>query len=512
MVPRLAPLLYAFVVLAATPAVAQLCPPPIQAAPTVPQFRTELPGESIWPLDSSGQAVFRPASNITEDRNSTTYNTYCLPGSLLGLELFQDLAALDGESDWLFVAYNAGIQVWDLRQTPANPRRETFRDGWERQIEIFPSPGEGDTYIDAIDAVRSAAGGVIYIAAAGEIGHGLAFWRFDPEEETLTQTFQDSGRTFRDVELVQRNGRVYAFATDPSDSLGGVLVYDVTAADTSPCFDETWPTTCPMLLGHMGSIVDATYVDTLERGDALYVVASDGSSNPGDPMAVEIWRVDDPSRPEPPPAGAALPIFQGLETNHRGVQIFDIDGRPVLATILTETQPTPNESTLRVYNLAACLADGGCNALGAPIWSKPLPRIDGNFQFLTASKSTRRTFVYYGLETTPLAGQGVEQLFDVTGLGPNGNGQAIELTESGGDYRDPESGLLVDYWGDYYGNNFYGLNNLLPRHGLFVGNLFYRVAVGVLDVHRLTPSADLFMDGFESGDCSAWSPNSTPCQ
>ncbi|MEO1370756.1 MAG: hypothetical protein AAFX50_26530, partial [Acidobacteriota bacterium] len=49
---------------AASPAVvgAQLlCPPPLQPATTVPQFRTELPGESIWPTDSSGQVIFQPA-------------------------------------------------------------------------------------------------------------------------------------------------------------------------------------------------------------------------------------------------------------------------------------------------------------------------------------------------------------------------------------------------------------------------------------------------------------------
>ncbi|MEO1369920.1 MAG: hypothetical protein AAFX50_22290, partial [Acidobacteriota bacterium] len=405
-----------------------------------------------------------------------------------------------------FVAYNAGIQVWDLRTTPANPRREIFRDGWDGHIEIFPIPGEGDTYIDAIDAIRSPGGGVVYVAAAGEIGHGLAFWRFDPEERLLTQTFQDAGRTFRDVELVERNGRIYAFATDPSDSLGGVLVYDVTAADSSPCFDETWPTTCPMLLGHLGTIVDATYVDTLERGGNLYVVASDGSSTASDPMAVEIWRVDDPAQPEAPPSGNSLPIFQGLETNHRGVQIFEIDGQPTLATIFVDPTSTPNLSILRFYDLTGCLAADGCASLGPALWTLELPGIDGNFQFLTASKSRGRTFVYYGLETTPLEGRRVEQLLDVTGLGPNGNGQAFEITEVGGDYRDPDSGLLVDYWGDYYGNNFYGLDNLLPRHGLFVGGLFYRAAVGVLDVHRYRTPVDLFADGFESGDCSAWAP------
>lgn len=492
-------------ILAPLPLLGQvICPPPIVPALTVPKFRVELPGESIWPLDAEGEVVFQPASAITEDRNSTTYNTICQPGAQLGLELFQDVAALEGEEDWLFVAYNAGIQVWDLRTMPANPRREIFRDGWQGQIEIFPGWGEGDTYIDAIDAVRSPAGGTIYIAAAGEIGHGLSFWRFDPQEGTITQTFQDSGRGFRDVELVKRGARVYAFATDPSDSLGGVIVYDVTAADNDSCFDTAWPTTCPMLVGHLGSIVDATYVDTYERGGSLYVVASDGSPAASDPMAVEIWRVDNPSRPEPPPVGDAMLVFQGLESNHRGVQLFEVDGRPLLATIYADLSPTPNVSVLRVYNLGPCFVTGTCSDLGAPLWTYELPGIEGNFQFLTASRSGRFSFLYYGLETTAMDGERVEQLFDVTGLGPNGSGRVREITDSGGDYHDPESGLTVDYWGDYYGNNFYGLDNLFPRHGIFVGDFFYRAAVGVLDVHRFRPPSDIFADGFESGDCGAW--------
>ena len=486
------------------------CPPPSQPAPTVPQFRDELPGQSIWPLDALGQVIFQPASPIDEDRNSTTYNTFCIPGAIYGLELFQDVAAVEGEPDWLFVAYNAGIQVWDLSQTPDDPRRDHLRDGWQGHFQIFPNWGEGDTYIEAIDAVKSPVGDVIYIAAAGPIGHGLSTWRFDPNDGSLIQTFQDAGRGFRDVELVAQNGRVYALAADPSDSLGGVVAFDVTAADTSPCFDDTWPTICPMLLGHFGTMTDAAYVDTLERGGELFVVASDGSPSGNDPLGVEIWRANDLDFPSGPPAGDSQLLFSGLESNHRGVQLFEVDGRPLLATIHVDAVPAPNLATLRLYDVTSCLVGTGCTEPDDLLWSLPLPRVDGNYQYLDASKSGSRTFLYYGLETTPIGGTRVEQLLDVTGLGPSGNGQVFELTDTGADYTDPTTSAQVDYWGDYYGNNTYGLDNLLPRHGIFVGEYFYRVAVGVFDVHRYQPPADLLIDGFESGDCSAWS-GGTPC-
>lgn len=482
-----------------------VCPPPLLPAPTVPQFRAELPGESIWPLDALGQVVFQPASAIDEDRNSTAYNTWCIPGALYGLELFQDLAAVENEPDWLFVAYNAGIQVWDLSQTPQDPRRELLRDGWQGHFQIFPNWGEGDTYIDAIDAVKSPAGSVFYIAAAGHIGHGLSIWRFNPVEGTIIQTFQDAGRAFRDVELVVQNGRIYALAADPSDSLGGVLVYDVTAADSAPCFDETWPTVCPMLVGHLGTISDASYLDTLERGGELFVVASDGSRSVNDPLGVEIWRAGDLAFPDAPPAGDSLLAFSGLESDHRGVQLFEIDGRAVLATIHHDALPNPNLSTLRLYDATVCLNGTGCASLGTPLWSAVLPRIEGNHQYLTASRSGRQSFLYYGLETTPMDGARVEQLFDVSGLGPMGNGRVFELTDGGADYPDPTTGAAIDYWGDYYGNNTYGLDNLLPRHGIFIGQYFYRVAVGVFDVHRYQEPADLLIDGFENGDTSNWS-------
>ncbi|MEO1083279.1 MAG: hypothetical protein AAFY88_03470 [Acidobacteriota bacterium] len=162
-------------------------------ATTVPQFRTEIPGQSIWPLDGTGAVLFKPASEIPPRRDSTSYITQTIPGNQSGHELFQDVAAVEGDDNWVYVAYNAGLQIWDLRSDPADPDRELFRDGWLGQFEFFPPPGEGDTYITAIDVIQGA-GNNVFIALSGELGHGVSFWRFNTATQVLTQIFQETGR------------------------------------------------------------------------------------------------------------------------------------------------------------------------------------------------------------------------------------------------------------------------------------------------------------------------------
>ncbi|MEM6793613.1 MAG: PKD domain-containing protein [Acidobacteriota bacterium] len=462
----------------AVPASATECGEPGTPARTVPQFRSEIPGQSIWPLDSFGEVIFKPASQIPLQRDSTDYLTLTIPGSQSGHELFQDVAVLDGNDDWLFVAYNAGLQIWDLRTSPANPQRLLFRDGWQRQIREFPGFGEGDTYIDAIDVIAAPTGSNAFIALAGRSGHGISIWRFNLINGDLEQIFQSARNWYRDVELINHsNGRTYALAPSSDASNGGLHVFDVTAANGSPCFDdEVAPDVCPQYEGTVGTMVDGAYVDTVQIGSETYLVASDGSSFPTDRLRTQIWLLTDPDNP-----GSANLKFDGLNNNTRGVQLFEMNSRYFLGVI---DYLGATNTFSRVYEATSCLDADGCTSVGSPLWSAANRAISGNFQFLTVSKSGNRTFLYYGLETTPLNGSRTEALYDITSLGTGGS-NVFEITDAGADYVDPCSSQVIDYWGDYYTNNAYGIDNLLPRHGIFIGKYFYRAAIGVLDIHEL---------------------------
>ncbi|MEO1088430.1 MAG: hypothetical protein AAFY88_29710, partial [Acidobacteriota bacterium] len=308
----------------------------------------------------------------------------------------------------------------------------------------------------------------------------------------LTQIFQETGLEALDIKLIQHsNGRYYALASDKDASQGGLHVYDVSAADASPCFDDNNGLGgCPTVYegdfaensGDSNFIdTEGSYVDawTAANGD-VYVVASDGSSKATDPLEVEIWRFDNPENPVSP--GGATRMFQGLTANARGVQLFEVGSEQFLALIEVASA---SSSTLRIYEVSNCVDGTPCGSLGSPVFSYSLPSNTGNFQYLTVSKSGDRTFVYYGLETTGTNGPRLEQLFDVSSLA-NVSPSIFEVTDAGANYTDPCNGLSVDYWGDYYNLNAYGNENLVPRAGVFAGKYFYRAALGIFDVHELT--------------------------
>lgn len=478
-------------------------------ASTVPQFRSENPGQSIWPLDAFDQVLFKPASEIPANRDSTDYITQTIPGNSSGHELFQDVAGVEGDDDWLYVAYNAGLQIWDLRVDPDDPRRELFRDGWLGQFEFFPGFGEGDTYISSIDVIASTGNNVL-IALAGELGHGVSFWRWNTATEVLTQIYQETGIGVLDIKLIEHsNGRIYALGSDKDASAGGLHVFDVSAADASPCFDDN-PGIGGCSTVYEGDVAanagDSNYIDsegsyvdawTAANGD-IYVVASDGSAKVTDPLTVEIWRLDNPENPVSP--GGATRMFQGLSTNTRGVQLFEVGTSQFLAVI---DVISASNTVLRIYDASNCVDGSPCGSLGSSLFNYSLPSNTGNFQYLSFSRSGSRSFLYYGLETTGTGGPRVEQLFDVSSL-DDVSPAIFEITDAGANYIDPCNGQSIDYWGDYYNLNAYGNENLVPRNGRFIGNYFYRAALGILDVHELTqvdPQASIITTTESS---SAW--------
>ena len=449
----------------------------------VPQTRPGMAGgESLWPTDLTGAVTFRPVSNssnnpypIPAQRDSTSYITQTIPGNNSGHELFMDVASIDGNDDWLFVAYNAGIQVWDLRDDAANPDRTTYRDGWQGHFEEFPEPGEVDTYIDGLDVLQT--GGDIFLGVVGRSGHGFSFWEFN-SPATLTQHCQVSDISARQVELIEHNGRAYAFVAVNN----GTYVYDLDSSLSGTCAFE----------GTVGATSDGNYVSVLQKDGDVFVAAADGSLLPSDPLGVKIWEVD----PEDP--GSARELFSGFNTNSRGVTMFEIPGavdRYFLGVIETSTQ-------LKFYDIEACLevvGPGTCGSLGSPLATVGVDNIGKSYEFIDISTSADgRTWGYYGFMTTPgLFGTNFEYLLDLTPLGSTtledvetlGQITLDEITDDGDTYNNENppctNTAAVDYWGDYYPKNQHGLNFFIPRHAIFIDNKLYRAAYSILDVHEI---------------------------
>ena len=469
----------------------------------VPQTRAEMgPNEFLWPRNGAGAFTFRPASNgtgepysIPGNRDSTSYITQTIPGSQSGHELFMDVARLEGNDDWLFVAYNAGVQVWDLRSDPANPSRSAFRDGWVGHFDEFPAAGEVDTYVEGIGVVESS--GDIFIGLAGRSGHGFSFWEFNPPT-SLVQHCQVSNLVARQVELIEHNNRAYAFVS-ASD---GLYVYDLDSSQSGTCSFE----------GKVGTMTDGNYVSILQKDGDVFVASADGSLLGSDPLAVEIWEVD----PENP--GSARQLFSGFNTNSRGVALFEIPGA-VSRYFLGFIESSNN---LKFYDVESCLehvGPGTCGSLGSPVATEPVDNIGKLYEFLDVSTSSDgRTWGYYGFMTSPgLFGSKFERLLDLTPLGSTslqeaqsmGGVNLEEITDGGDTYNNSSpcsNSAPVDYWGDYYPLSRHGLNFLTPRHGIFIGSYFYRAAYSMLDIHQITntPAVSSVTTSLDGGGSTIW--------
>ncbi|MCB9755832.1 MAG: DUF4215 domain-containing protein [Myxococcales bacterium] len=485
------------------------CKPDSPATP-VPQYTDEAPGVSLWPLGVHGEIRLRPAgvapgttraqlSPLPENRDSTQYLTQTAPGLQSGHELFKDVAVADardegaGQSRWLVAVYNAGIQIWDLND-PEKPNVTQIKDGWEPPYgpghwAAFPAFGEQDSYVWSVDAV--SRDGLIVIGAGARLGAGFSAWAFDPAQKLLTQLYQDTTADARDVELVTApGGRVYAFTSDPA----GARVYDLSAAlESGLCVDEPGDAVCGVLRGYVGQLPQSQFVATLVVDETIYVAGAAGNMlNPS--LGLELWGLEDPDDP-----GAATRRFASPgDARIHGPQLFTYAGRHYLA-LVDKSAGISEPGEMRVHELAGCLDEDGCAELPPPLAVEPLLLSLANYHYLDVSFSAGAPYLHYGMETTGLFGAGFERLWSLERLPqPFAPDTLPELTDGGGAYPDPCDDELVDYFGDYYVNNDYGLRHFNPRHAVFTGAYLYRAAESVLDGHvRDIPECG---DGLAAGD------------
>jgi PKD repeat protein len=443
----------------------------------------------LWP---AGLRPGLPGQTLPPERDSTQWTSTTIPGAFSGHELFHGLDILGNK---LYVAYNAGFQIWDIASGPhaEQPSRELTKDGWRGDFLDFPSFGENDFYVDDIDVVT--AGGKNLIALSGRVTVGLSVWEHTIAPLGLVQKYQDLGNRSQRVRVVDQGGINYAFAGGQL----GIFVYDLNAAQAlaSPCLDLNGAVCPGVYRGKLGETNLSLFLDAIKRDGHVYVAKSGGNGVP-----VEIWEVTTPSSP-----GTAVRRFQGLSSGGQGLAFFEKNTIPYLGVV----EKVGSGWRLRAYNVDACLDTNGCGSLGSPLIDRALSVSASSPQFLNFSSSGSTPFLYYGANEFGLEGSKVEQLLDLS----NFPGSVSEITDSGGTYHDTCNGETVDYWGDYYPHNDKGLRNIRPMVGKFKGNYFYRAAFGVLDVHVLEaqePTIDLAgpPEGFP-GEPQAFQASASGC-
>lgn len=485
------------VLLMATPA-----PPPLHA-----QVNCQLPGRNSPAVpvpecvDATGGAVtcntpnairlwpndFRPAGPIPLIRDSTDRIAgKTIPGMKSGHELFStvDVVTVAGVSRRLYVAYNAGIQAWDILANPANPGRLDARDGWEGHFLSFPEPSEVLTFVLDIAALNVGAHDLVMVS--GNDGVGPSLWELNTSTNQFRAMYQDPATDSKEVRLIQRNdGIVYGFAASVSD---GLAVYNVSAARnlSPPCLDSQG-SNCPTV--YRGRVTNgATSPERPNFVDAIHVPTSNKvflTVSGGLFTELQIWELGNPQFP-----GTAKLRFSGFD-HSAGSAIFKYDGHYYLAFITEELGL--NNERLRTFMIDGCINGNTCTQADGSMQEAVLPiEVAPGFasakDFLTYSQFDGDPYLYYSPGTGNLSGPNIEALFDASALRPpNGSPLTIlpEITlQGGGSYTDPCNGSQIRYWSHHYHANTRGLNNMTPRHGKFsAAGYFYRAAASILDVH-----------------------------
>lgn len=396
------------------------------------------------PVDASFLLCAR--SNPPFCRDSTNFNEFAQQR----YQEFPWFMSVDVENGYLFAGLAHGLQVWDLRTTPASPRpvghlKFGLVPVWVDNPEIKLPFQDVDAPPDEDEVA----------ALAGQAGVGLVVADLSDKEEPAVH-YQSHRKEGSQVHAAAIGGRQYAFlAASGGQPTGGLFAYDLTRARQYQACAEAVPgageaVECPgVYLGKVGGRNSVLYVDGVDR----FVVASSGTAR-----GFEIWDMADPGHPR-------LALTGLSDRSVYGVAMWREGSRYLLA-VRSESFDAARGRVVneaRIYDVS-CVA-GSCGGLGAPLSIVELDSGTPNY-FVTFSRSGATPFLYFGSDDRCRGGLQREWLFDVS------------------DPAHPRDVSPPGYWAWYYRGNPTGFNNFAARIGKFSGEHFYRAGQSLLDVHR----------------------------
>lgn len=405
------------------------------------------------PVPSSLWGSLKPVDTTPMSflRDNTDFNEFALPGNPADRygsaePVWQSLDIADG---YLYTAISHGMQIWDLRTTPEQPAFVKTVDGpstWRQ----WPS-GERKQVLSDIAVQGDLA------ALVGQPSVGIAI--LDNADKLRPRlAYQDGDKNATQVYAATIGGRAYAFIDGHSTVTGeltGLLAYDMTRArDYNACLDNGGA--CPgVLVKQISADNSFTYVDGADN----FVVASRGTAR-----GLWLWNVSDIANPSL--KLAALP----LESVY-GVALWrDLaSGKYYLAT--------RHDTEARIYDVSCITNTLGCTTIGTPVWTKAMAGGTPQF-YITFSRTPTAAYLVFGSDQICGGGTVREAVYDVTT--PTA---PLDLTP-------PQvvtiAGVPTTYWGWYYRDSPTGFNRTGGRMGKFVGDLYYRAAFSIFDVHKRT--------------------------
>ncbi len=452
-------------------------------ATPIEQFRTiggqgtiEMWPDSLQPADPIGQTL--PSS-----RDSTSYNGFQRPGRAGGLEFFYQLDIIeDSSSTSLYMLYNAGWQIWDIRGTRAsNPVLVSQQDGWDGDFHSW-GPNVTEFYFPLwdIDAINPPTNNQTLVAIASDSAlTGFTIWSA-ASRTNPNQLYGDTSATGNQVTTANIGGRSYAFVA----ATNGVNVYDMTRArEVGGCFETTSTATSfcggnsnPIYRGQLEPwpYQRARYVDVLTTtvGGQPKTFLATSDAFVSNSLGVELREITNVAS-LPPTSNA---IIEGLSTLSYGVALFEYESRYYLGTT--------DRDNLEVYDVTPCLsASPGCSLNNR---KAQFPTVGHDLSFVSYSESNGIPFLHKGFHTLcsapPTTTQGnPEYLIDLRGIA---TGQAVDVRGEQYQEQGQATTQRIDYWSSYYDQANAGFSTFSPHSGRFHGDYFYRGAQSMFDIHK----------------------------
>lgn len=376
---------------------------------------------------------------------------------------------LDVAGRYLFAAAGRNLEVYDLGSLPSRPNRPRSRRTARTTLPFWGATDNGGSFF--VNHVRAATDDLVAVSVGVQ---GFTIW--DMRNKSAPEVhYQDRGISARQIHVVPDGGTFWAFVAHAGTG-GGLIRYNLSAATSlDHCLDDSpGQTNCGSV--YQGEVGSFSGITSLAGSGAFVAVIPPGvvSSN------VTLYDMSQPLDPAIKLSGT-IGTFPDIATD---LALWRSRGHLYLAAQFP--------ATTKIYDVSCAMAAGPCS-LGAPIntLSTPDPT-GGNETTLSASTTGSRDFLYVGNSRRSGCAPQREYLFDVTS--PAAAFDVSPSVSSAG------------YWGWYYMDCATGFNNIKPWRGYFHGDVFYRAAHSGLDAHRLVggTAPDLFADGFESGDVSAW--------
>ncbi len=377
--------------------------------------------------------------------------------------------AIDIQNGWAFTAMDYGVKVWNV----AAGGKPVFQSYLTYQS--FPSwnPAEEKTPIQDI-SLPKGVDTIGAIASIGDAGFAIIDFTNKSLPKLLYQNAPGDGSSVFSTTL---GGTHYAFFAASGQQLipPGVQIYNMDAAERyTGCRDSVPGDSCPGVYVGKLPLANGAPAPVLIAGADNFLAASYVSN-----VGVDIWDVTNPTNP----------VHKLNAINNFGVHGIALwkdpsSGHYLLAARAFPNFASPAGSPFQLQILDVNCITSTCTS-APPVLSTYTDTADTSATatyLLTLSFSGSTPFLYLGSDQscgspTPQR----EWLLDVS------NPRAPrDIT--------PPSNAAGGYWGWYYmSNTATGFNYIMPRHGKFWGQYFYRTAESLFDVHQhvgaVAPSA-----------------------